>query len=400
MLRACLAGRHLELLRKNPQGVGIVVALALMIALAPRRPRLATAAATINMAHTFPFLSNHAALWITALAAGTDSAVCRALLGVGYQPPAHKLNADFMHPVIGCMADFGGRFARLADAFGLPTLADAAEASVALVGPPFVALELFGGLAILLRLKVVALLAFAALHAPTALIVFYDFGSVALAVLWPDLLWFSPRALREHWNANIIAAIALLPLTSAAPGSPGFLRAQALRAALLVAAALRLWRRGVWFAASRPRGRRRCGVLGSSPPPCGSPCSARGRTLGSTRREASRCSRPFRFHPDGRTSRFVARGWHLAVPPRRAAEQGRAARLRALQHRPLAHDRDGGRPQALLCITFSPDGRGAAARGRAVLCRAPSSARCIPVVRTFCPRRRSRRAPSTPTSVR
>ena len=31
MLRACPPGRHLELLRKNPQGVGIVVALALMI---------------------------------------------------------------------------------------------------------------------------------------------------------------------------------------------------------------------------------------------------------------------------------------------------------------------------------------------------------------------------------
>ena len=41
-----------------------------MIALAPRRPRLATAVATINMAHTFPFLSNDAALWLTALAAG------------------------------------------------------------------------------------------------------------------------------------------------------------------------------------------------------------------------------------------------------------------------------------------------------------------------------------------
>ena len=107
------AGRHLELLRKNPQGVGIVVALALMIALAPRRPRLATAVATINMAHTFPFLSNHAALWITALAAGTDSAVCRALLGVGYLAAGtHKLNPDFMHPVTGCMADAVGCAAR------------------------------------------------------------------------------------------------------------------------------------------------------------------------------------------------------------------------------------------------------------------------------------------------
>ena len=311
MLRACPPGRHLELLRKNPQGVGIVVALALMIALAPRRPRLATAIATINMAHTFPFLSNHAALWLTALAAGTDSAVCRALLGVGYLAAGiHKLNPDFMHPVTGCMADFGGRFARLADAFGLPTLADAAEASVALVGPPFVAVELLGGLAILLRLKAIALLAFAALHAPTALIVFYDFGSVALAVLWPDLLWFSPRAKREHWYANVLAAIALLPLTSAAPGSPAFLRAQALRAALLVAAALRLWRRGVWFAASRPRGRRRCGVLGLAAA-VWLAVQCAGPHIGLNTSGGFSMFSSLRFHPDGRTSHS-----YLAVPPR------------------------------------------------------------------------------------
>ena len=145
------------------------------------------------MAHTFPFSP-------TTPRSGSPrsrrarTAPCAARCSASATwPPASQAQPDFA-PGHEAAWPTGGRFARLADAFGLPTLADAAEASVALVGPPFVALELIGGLAILLRLKAVALLAFAALHAPTALIVFYDFGSVALAVLWPDLLWFSPRA--------------------------------------------------------------------------------------------------------------------------------------------------------------------------------------------------------------
>ena len=261
MLRACPPGRHLELLRKNPQGVGIVVGARAHDRARAAASRLATAVATINMAHTFPN-SNHAALWLTALAAGTDSAVCRALLGVGYRPPAPQAECRFHAPGDGL---HGRLWRSVCAARGRVWAADARRRG--------------GGVRRARRPAVCRDRAYwrprhpaapqsrraasgAALHAPTALIVFYDFGSVALAVLWPDLLWFQlPRALREslerqHYRRGRAAAA-----HQRRAGIARLLRAQALRAALLVAAALRL-RRGVWFAASRPRGRRRCGVLG------------------------------------------------------------------------------------------------------------------------------------------
>ena len=249
--------------------------------------------------------------------------------GLGRRLPQAQ-RPDFMHPVTGCMADFGGRFARLADAFGLPTLADAAEASVALVGPPFVALELIGGLAILLRLKAVALLAFAALHAPTALIVFYDFGSVALAVLWPDLLWFSPR--RSASTGTPTCSPRSRCCRSPAPRRgrpPPFCARTPCARALLVAAALRLWRRGRVVCRPTPaRATAPCGVLGLAAA-VWLAVQCAGPHIGLNTSGGFSMFSSLRFHPDGRTSHSYRGG--RAVPPRwRACRLSASAPTRAI----------------------------------------------------------------------
>jgi len=173
-----------------------------------------------------PYLANHSIMWVIfavwILLGGSEYLPCVA--GVVYFAAGfHKLNSDFFDPMDGCAADFASRLLREFSGLGNQNAAPhyvrsqpfaqdyLSDGMLLVIGIFVVGLELVCGLAIVVSTSRVwqrraFLFVFLTLHTPTALISFYDFGSVATCgllalhpheVAWSQHYW-SLFHLEEH----------------------------------------------------------------------------------------------------------------------------------------------------------------------------------------------------------
>ena len=136
----------------------------------------------------WPLLANHTMLWcfVGFAILARQRRACVPILGIVYFAAGfHKINTDFASLDGGCMQNFLFRFHERAGVGFAWALWDATI--VWYLAVLIISVELVGGLVILSpvgRLQVhAARTVFLLLHAPTAAISFFDFGSVALSCL-------------------------------------------------------------------------------------------------------------------------------------------------------------------------------------------------------------------------
>ena len=198
----------------------LATALALCV---PARPQLARAVALAAVvlryaSTTLPFTSNCFVLNLAVWLAGSDTGSTRQMAGLAYLAAGfHKLNDGFMDSHHGCMVSFGRRFGHLLSLglVGTTELDVVVQPAAALLGPPFILLELICGVALLSpsrslqRISAVAIFLFA--HAPLSLINFYEFSSAALSALLPDLVRTEDASRRSYLLINLRATLVLAP---------------------------------------------------------------------------------------------------------------------------------------------------------------------------------------------
>jgi hypothetical protein len=174
-----------------------VVPVAGMLLWALGLKRLSRFSIAVNlslMASRFPYLANHSMLWIILVlwvALGGKRQLPSMMATVYAVAGFHKVNIDFMNPILGCTTNFANRFVKKLTMERLDPLNWNEWQQFAFTYAPYAALLIelgFGGMGMYCRpcghwQRLWLLVIYMFLHVPTAVIDFFDFGAVAICAI-------------------------------------------------------------------------------------------------------------------------------------------------------------------------------------------------------------------------
>uniref|UniRef100_A0A7S4B233 Uncharacterized protein n=2 Tax=Chrysotila carterae TaxID=13221 RepID=A0A7S4B233_CHRCT len=230
----------------------VSMALCQLFLAVPEQRRLAQVLAAVVWLAQYG--ANHSTLAMCVFFAGDDSVSSRQMAGLAYFAAGyHKLNHDFAHPDHGCMASFTRSLLSLLKPLGIELPASLVSQVISLGAPLLVLIELLGGVGVAAGSHAASVIVFASLHAPTALLNFYDFGSVAVVALLPGILDLPETAQITYMKTNFIFALAHTVVKRITFGWSMRVPLVPLRALLFLDSVRRLWASGRRRQSSRPR---------------------------------------------------------------------------------------------------------------------------------------------------